>query len=897
MPLDFLRLVVTRHPGRVVLFWFAVAVVALAVSPSLTRLAAEGQADLLPADTESIRVAELVRQTWPDQASQAIAVVAMERPAGLTTEDREFARKMAAGFEDPRRPADILRVLGPASAPEIAQRLVSRDRTVQLLVIPFKTAFVSPSLQAAVVWLQERAKPKRLGPPPEGLLVEWTGDAVIGRDYMQKIRQSLDRAAYATVFLLLGVLLLVYRSFLLATIPLVTIGIGLVLSRSVLAWLALAGWEVSPLVELFLVVLLFGCGTDFCLFLSWRFGEHWNAANPAGAMRATLKRSFEPVLTSAGTVIVGLSLMGTTRFKLFSSTGPSVALGLGITVLVGLTFTPALLILLARLRPKSFAGLTAPSTGFWDDVGHRVLARPIRTWLAAILVLVPVAVIGVRTEFLQDLFSELPKDTPAVKALAMLSEPNKFGPGRVAPLAIVLRTDRDLRDSEGLALIDDVSRYLTQKKIAEVRSATQPLGSPAPLEKARIESRLTEVNDGFRRMAEGARKLRDGLAEGKVKLQLALKLEKITGLPLTGGPITDKEARDSVASGLRQASAALFGAKKPESHEDKKTTAANKVDDPREQMLRELDAASKGASQIADGAERANQELTKILRDPVGHETLNRLLITPGDIREHPELQKSFDAYLSPDGRLARFDVEQDHRMFSNEAMEQVLTLRKRLRDYLTERTPFPVSLGISGANAESADVWTLTRSDQRQTWIVVPIGVFLVLLVTLRDGWACLNLVATMLLTYAFALGTTHLVFVSILGHDGLDWKVPYFLFVLLVAVGVDYNIFLMTRLKEETRVLGLKAGINRAIAQTGGLISSAAAITACSFAAMLFSPLGSLKQLGFALVVGIVVDAILVRPLLVPIGHWLIHRRNERRRETQPKVLTIPQPARVAD
>ena len=89
-----------------------------------------------------------------------------------------------------------------------------------------------------------------------------------------------------------------------------------------------------------------------------------------------------------------------------------------------------------------------------------------------------------------------------------------------------------------------------------------------------------------------------------------------------------------------------------------------------------------------------------------------------------------------------------------------------------------------------------------------------------------------------------------------------PYFLFVLLVAVGVDYNVFLMARLHEEAEALGLQAGIVRAIAQTGGLISSAAAITACSFASFLFSPLGSLRQLGFALVVGITVDALLVRP-----------------------------------
>jgi RND superfamily putative drug exporter len=153
------------------------------------------------------------------------------------------------------------------------------------------------------------------------------------------------------------------------------------------------------------------------------------------------------------------------------------------------------------------------------------------------------------------------------------------------------------------------------------------------------------------------------------------------------------------------------------------------------------------------------------------------------------------------------------------------------------------------------------------------------------------------MILTYLVALGVTHFVFVNILGDDGLDWKVPYFLFVLLVAVGVDYNVFLMSRLREETNTLGLRAGISRAIAQTGGLITSAAAITAASFSSFMFSPLSSLRQLGFALVVGIFIDAVLVRPLLVPCGHWLINRRRESKRLTALLSPTIQPMTRVSD
>lgn len=867
MPFDTLRREVSRHPWLVVAGWAALALAVGLGAPNLTRLAAEGQAHLLPKDAESALAAAKVRDAWPGQAYESLAIVALHRPGGLTPADRELASRLAARFSVADRPKDILHVLGPDSPKEVAERLVSRDGTVQLLAVGLDKSFVGPSTQEAVRWLETQAAATN---PPKGLLT-WTGDAVFGRDYMADVQKSLDRAAVATVFLLLGVLLAVYRSLWLAAVPLVTIGVGLVISRGVLAWLAWSGiWEVSPLVELFLVVLLFGSGTDFCLFLSWRFGEHWDAADPAGAMRTTLKRAVGALITSAGTVIAGLTLMGFTRFKLFSSTGPSVALGLALTLCATLTLTPALLVLLARHHPKSFAGLTRPSSGFWDSIGHRVLKRPVATWLGTLAVMLPLAVLGMRTNFLQDTFAELPGETPSVKGMGLIAE--KFGPGMVAPLTVVLTSGEDLRHSEGLALIDDTSRYLShQRRLAEVRSATQPLGSTDRLERARLASRLGEVNEGFSRMAEGADQLREGLTSGATKIRVARQVER----------------------GLKRALSGFTGTLSPAPAPAEEP----KGEDPRDAMVRELSRAAEGAGQIGDGARRARHEVSSILADPVGRRALDRLLITPETVRDNPELTRSFEAYLSADGKLARIDLTPRDRVFSAAALDQVVDLRRRLNEYVGEMGPPQVFALLTGPNAESADVRALTRADQYKTWIIVPLGVFLILLLALRDPGACLNLVATMILTYAFALGVTHLVFVDLLHAEGLDWKVPYFLFVLLVAVGVDYNVFLMARLQEESKALGLRAGITRAVAQTGGLISSAAAITACSFASFLFSPLGSLRQLGFALVVGITIDAALVRPVLVPCGQWLLKRRGEGRRPSGMKMLALPQMAEVTD
>jgi RND superfamily putative drug exporter len=881
---------VSRRPGWVVGFWFTLAITIGLLAPDLTRLAAEGQANLLTADaSESLRTAIEVGRDWPDQYYEALAIVALHRPGGLTEADHAYARRLSDRFTGPGRPGEVLRVVGPRSDREIAERLISRDGTVELMAVHLGKSFVSPATQQAVAWLEAQPASTDLS-SPKGLEVHWSGDAVLGLDYMADIQTSLDRAAMATVFLLLIVLLVVYRSVWLALVPLATIGVSLVIARGVLAWMTQAGWEISPLVELFLVAILFGSGTDFCLFISWRFAEHWNPDDPAGAMRVTLQRAMAALLTSAGTVIVGLLLMGTTKFKLFSSTGPSVAIGLVLSLAATLTLTPALLVLLARLRPQAFAGLTAPSSGYWERFGRKALSRPVLSWCVTLLAMAPLAVLGLRTTIVQDIITELPAENRAANTLRLLA--TKFEPGMLTPLTVVLDWDGDFRQSEGMALIDDVSRFLAhQRRLGEVRSATQPLGSPKPLERARIASRLGEVNDGFARMADGAGRLQKGLAEGVMKLRAALWLEQKTGLKLTGPPPgkpNPAAARAALSSSLKLASLTLLGtghsstekAPAPQPGTEAPVPDPGKTEDPRVEMLRDLTRAAEGAMQIAEGARLARHEVSAVLDDPVGRRVLDHLLINAETVKAHPELLRSFAIYISPDGRRARIELAQADRVFSTPAMDHVTILRHRLNEYLGDLDGTQVRASITGPNAHASDIRALTRSDQFQSWFIVPIGVFLVLQLALRDPLACVNLVATMLLTYAFALGTTHLVFVTILGAEGIDWKVPYFLFVLLVAVGVDYNVFLMDRVRQETERRGIRSGIIRAVGQTGGLITSAAAITACSFASFLSSPLGSLRQLGFALVVGITVDAVLVRPLLVPCGHWLLNRHREAKR-----------------
>lgn len=248
MMMEALRAAVTRHPAWVIGGWVGLALVVGLAAPDLTRLAAEGQAHLLHQSAESARAAELIRKAWPEQSFESQVVVALHRPSGLVEADRAYVRGLADRFaKSDGRPAEILRILGPASDPTIASRLISRDGTTELIMVPLAATFVAPSSEVAVAWLHDQAEDPGLK-LPAGLKLFWTGDAAIGHDYMRNVQVSLDRAAMATVVLLMGVLMVVYRSFWLTLVPLVTIGLCVVISRGLLAWAATLGWEMSPLV-------------------------------------------------------------------------------------------------------------------------------------------------------------------------------------------------------------------------------------------------------------------------------------------------------------------------------------------------------------------------------------------------------------------------------------------------------------------------------------------------------------------------------------------------------------------------------------------------------------------------------------------------------------------------
>ena len=718
------RLVIRRRL-LVVAVWLAAAALALALAPSLSDVGAADETSFLPADAPSVVARAALARTFPNESAAASATIVVSRPGGLTDSDRAWLGEVAGWLVSPTAPEAIGRVVagveGAELQPELAPLFRSTDGQVELLQVRLTVAGFQASANEAVDAIRAHLDATR----PAGLETHVSGTAGVGRDYLAAIVEGTDRTTVVTIVLVVAILLLIYRAPIAALIPLLTIGAAFVTSRGLLGLLAGAGWRLPSLLESYLVVLVFGVGTDYTIFLISRFREELGQNEPERAGVRALGRIGAVITASAATVVVGLGSMAVGRFGLINTIGPGLALSIVVTLLASLTLTPALLAIAGRRLSWPFRPTVPappepgaqPETGAWATLARWITTRP---GLVAAVVLIVLALplaglTGLRTSF--DVLDELPPTADARVGFDVVAA--HFDRGQLLPVTVLVETPgTDLASPAGLALLS--------RATAQIRAL-----------------------DGVR----SVRSLVDPDA---------------SGAPPTAVPSPDRLAA----------------------------------------IVRTYLSTSRDAS---------------------------RLYVVTAD-----------DPYAA--GAFA--------------------TVR-RIREALSGLQPpagAALNVHVGGPSAEFADVETTINADFQRVGLITILGILVVLAVLLRSLVAPVYLVLSVILSYGTTLGLTALLLERLLGQPGLNYFIPLIVFVLLVALGSDYNIFLMSRVREESERRPIRDGIRVASGHTGAVITSAGLILAGTFGSMASAPLVVLFQVGVAVAIGVLIDTFLVRSVLVP-------------------------------
>jgi RND superfamily putative drug exporter len=246
----------------------------------------------------------------------------------------------------------------------------------------------------------------------------------------------------------------------------------------------------------------------------------------------------------------------------------------------------------------------------------------------------------------------------------------------------------------------------------------------------------------------------------------------------------------------------------------------------------------------------------------------------PAQILQLDEFKAAAKVFISPDGHSARYLVQTTLNPFSAEAMDQVNAITDAARSAQPNTTLADAKISMGGFPAALRDTRDYYEHDIRFIIVVTLVVVLLILMALLRAIVAPLYLIGSVIISYFAALGISVVTFQYLLGQQ-LHWSVPPLAFVVLVAVGADYNLLFVSRMRDESPH-GTRYGVIRTLTSTGGVITAAGLIFTASMCGLLFSSITTVVQGGFMIGVGVLLDTFLVRTVTVPAMATLVGRAN---------------------
>jgi putative drug exporter of the RND superfamily len=901
----------------ILLFWLGLTVIVNIVVPQLEVVGQDHSVSLAPNDAPSMQATKRVGQDFHEFDSNSSAMVVLEGDQPLGDDAHHFYDGLIQKLQaDKKHVEHIQDFWGDPLTAAGSQSADGKAAYVQLYLAGNQGESLANESVEAVRNMVSNS------PPPPGLKAYVTGPAPLTADQHHAGDKSIRLITMVTIGVIFIMLLLVYRSIATVLLVLAMVFIELAAARGIVAFL---GYHdiigLSTFAVNLLTTLAIAAGTDYAIFLVGRYHEALQSGEDRVTAFYTMYHGTGHVILGSGLTIAGATYcLSFTRLPYFQTLGVPLAIGMLVGVVAALTMAPALITVSSRF------GLFDPKrkmkTRGWRRVGTAVVRWP-GPILAASLALALVGLLalpGYKPSYNDRNY--LPADIPA--NLGYAAADRHFSQARMNPELLLVETDHDVRNSTDMLVVDRIAKGVFHiPGIARVQNITRPLGTPIEHTSIPFQISMQGTTQTMNQDYMQAR-MKDMLVMGD-QLQTTIDtMQKMMGIMrelsntthdmvgrMKGMVVDINQLRDNIANfddffrplrnylywephcfdipicwSIRSVFDTLDGIDTMSDDIQNLMPDMDKLDSLMPQMLTLLPPmiatmqkmktmmltmhSTMGGLQDQMAAAQKNQTAMGQAFDASKNDDSFYL---PPEVFDNPDFKRGLKMFVSPDGKAIRFIISHEGDPATAEGISHINAIKNAAFEAI-KGTPLEGSkIYLGGTAATYKDMKEGSNYDLLIAGIASLCLIFIIMLILTRSVIAAVVIVGTVLLSLGASFGLSVLIWQHILGIQ-LHWMILAMSVIILLAVGSDYNLLLVSRFKEEIGA-GLKTGIIRSMAGTGAVVTSAGLVFAFTMMSMVVSDLRVVGQVGTTIGLGLLFDTLVVRSFMTPsiaalLGRW---------------------------
>lgn len=560
--------------------WILILIISVVALPNITQLTNDHSNITLPSNVQS-NVAQSIENNWGSKKKNtyAVALVFNKKSGKLTDADKQAINNTLDKFTNDKGKYGIKDSLLPDSNIATRKKLQSKDGTTW--VAQFNVAKSHGTIEKVYNEMNKAAK-------TQGLRTYVTGADVLQHDFSASIQEGIKKTEAITVVFIFIVLVIVFKSPIVPLISLLTVGVSFLTSFSIVTNLVKsANFPFSNFTQVFMVIVLFGIGTDYNILLYDKFKENLGKGmDKYKAMHDALRNAGKTILYSGSSILIGFTALSLAKFSVYQS-AVGVAVGVAVLLVVLLTLNPFFMATLGKKMfwpVKKFTGESDDK--LWHGISSATLKHPI-IYLVVLAVVVVPFMLMYSGHLNYDDTDEIADSVPSKQGLLIVQK--HFSKGMAEPSYLYIQSKHRLDNEESLKLIDQVTKQLqASKDVSFATSVTEPYGEP--IDMLYVNNQLNTVNDGVDQARSGLGKLSKG--SNKV----------------ANGANSLKDGADQLQNGTSRlqsgASQLVSGTSRLQNGASQLQSGATRLQSGSGQLVSGADRLRSGASQLQSGAVR-----------------------------------------------------------------------------------------------------------------------------------------------------------------------------------------------------------------------------------------------------------------------------------------------------